>query len=82
MPGKTKLSSYCIVRDDERLHLFIVSRMGQRKMSIHDAAEYLGVNHSNVRKYIKNMEHSISQQKVIALAAHLDIGLELNITAQ
>lgn len=82
MPGKTKLSSYCIVRDDDRLHEMIKIRLSQRNMSHHDAAKYLDVHQSNVRKYIVNREHAISQQKVLALAAHLDISVDLNIMVQ
>lgn len=79
MPGKTKLSSYCIVRDDERLHEIISLKLRQKGMTFRDAAKYLEVDQSNVRKYLNNRDHAISQQKVLALAAHLGISVDIDI---
>lgn len=79
MPGKSKLSSYCIVRDSEKLHSLICIKMFQREMGLSEVAKYLGVDVSNVRKYITKKEHTISQQKVLALAAHLNISVDIDI---
>lgn len=79
MPGKTRLSSYCIVRDDDILHNMIRIKMDHGNIGYRQAADYLGVDPSNVRKYIVDREHSISQQKVISLAAMLGLSVEIKI---
>jgi len=79
MPGKTRLSSYCIVRDDERLHSLILFKMKEKGHDIQSLADYLGVHNSNVRKFIKNREKAISQQKTIAICILLGISIGLNV---
>lgn len=79
MPGKTKLSSYCLLRDDHRLHTLIKHRMNQKKATLKELADFIGTDESAVRKFLKHGSHSISQQKVLSISAYLGISIGLNI---
>jgi plasmid maintenance system antidote protein VapI len=53
--------------------------MKQMGMNYSDVAHSIGVVPSNVRKYILFRNHSVSQQKVLAIASNLGITVSLKI---
>ena len=67
----------------QTIQKFIIEDMRKRKMSMREYADFIGVTHPTISKYVRDPEHGIRWEVLLKLSAatHVDIGTLARIAA-
>lgn len=75
-----KISTWCFLRDSERIKAVILYQIRRKSLMIKDLSELSGVEASKISKWINgSYPRAITQSQLIAIAKALGISLDVKI---
>lgn len=77
------LSKYCLLRNSERLRMFIKQRLKSKGMSVYRLAKLADTPRKGLTLYLEGKEakdrRAVSQWMLLKICRHLDITIDLKI---